>query len=370
MTPGDAGVALPVREARARDGHASRQEAVEPAVVPLAVPAQPPRVVVALARAAPPVERRLEVHVVVDREVVAEILDLSPVARRVAHDVAEAEPRREHAAAAPAPRVLVDERQPEHGDVGDVEHGRPRDDVAVADDLHFLGGEVIVRLGELARRDVAAVPVEHLAVARRVGADRGAVRLHVPGLCVLFRGADDVLAHAAPGAHVVPQPAEGDEIRFLLRRIAEHDGVAGGQDDVGRVVIDDAVAHQGGRFALHGGAADEKNALGLGLELHPVTLVACRDVAGTLEERVHERVGFAPLHELALRARGVAPTGVGGGRVAPEEERASRRRVGTLRVRERRREAEGEQDDQRRSPHAVTSPASAASDARRRSRRR
>ena len=58
------------------------------------------------------------------------------------------------------PPVLEDEREPEDGHVTDVQHRRPGHHHLAVDPLHLPGGEVVVRIGQVAAGDLARLGVD------------------------------------------------------------------------------------------------------------------------------------------------------------------------------------------------------------------
>src|SRR5437762_9168380 len=105
MVPAQAGVRRAVALRVTEQADASRHEPVEPPVLHLAVEADPARVAGAGPAAAPPVERELRVHVIADREVVAEVLHVATISRAIAEQLAQLKTRRQNSAAAARPDV-------------------------------------------------------------------------------------------------------------------------------------------------------------------------------------------------------------------------------------------------------------------------
>ncbi len=358
-------------------GDAAAHEPVEPVVREL--PVVPPEAGVArvAAGAAPPVEPDRRVGVVAEGEVVAQVLHGAAVARAVAHQLRDAEARREEAAPPPGAHVLEDEGKPEHRHLADVEHRRPGDHDPPTHHLEVARLEVVVRLIEVAAGDGAVVAVKAgRALAVACPEDAGPVGAHVPGLAALHRGGH-VPHRPLPRAHVVADPRRADVV-LPLGRVAQGDEAvpaAAHLDLAGGVVVDDGVAHDHGLSLLDPRrVAGEDDAPRADDEGDLLTLVSRRREPLPPEERLEHRIGLRPLDERALRTVGRHRVGAGGvtrDRVAREGVAGRARRVGRcprrhgahgrLRLEGRRARSGGQEKEGDEQPRAAPGHASAPS---------
>src|SRR5882762_6931716 len=79
MIPAQTGVGGTIAKRMIEKPDSSGHESVEPAVLHLSVELDVTRIAGGGSTAAPPIERKLGIHVVADREVVAEIVDVAPI---------------------------------------------------------------------------------------------------------------------------------------------------------------------------------------------------------------------------------------------------------------------------------------------------
>src|SRR6267378_493198 len=135
MTPAQARVRRAVALIVTGKGELAVHEPVEPAVLHLTIDLHPTRIALRRPRSASPVESKLRVQVIVDREVVTEVLDVAAVGRAVAKQLTDAEARRENTAAATRAHVLENEGEPHDRHVADVQYRRPGDHDVLRD--HF-----------------------------------------------------------------------------------------------------------------------------------------------------------------------------------------------------------------------------------------
>src|SRR4051812_11843260 len=142
--------------------YATGHEPVEPAILDLAVELHITGIAATVRRprAASPVERDLRVHVIADREIVTDIVDLPAVGGTVAKQLTQTEARRQNPAAASGAHVLEDERQPQDRNVTDVQHRGPRHHQTLGDHLDLTGAEVVIGDRVVAAGNGAAPDVE------------------------------------------------------------------------------------------------------------------------------------------------------------------------------------------------------------------
>src|SRR5437016_11491340 len=115
----------------------------------------------------------MRVHVIADREVVTEVLDVTAISGTIPEQLAHSEARRQNPAAPSGAYVLEDERQPHHRYVADVQHRRTRDHDVFCDHLDLVGPEVVIGNRVVAAGDGTAADVERsLTTARGVAHER------------------------------------------------------------------------------------------------------------------------------------------------------------------------------------------------------
>src|SRR5712671_3562139 len=208
-------------------------EAVEPPILELPVETYPARITGAWACSATPIESEFRIHVIADCEVIAEIVDLTTVGWTVAQQLADTESRREHAASSPRPHVLENERNPHHGDIADVKHGRTRDHDVLRDHLDLFCLEVVIGNRVVTARDRAVPGVEsRLLASRGVTDERSLLATHEPRLSRLDRSAD-VGDDTAVQLDVVRHLAASYDVGGLTLGIAENHGVSPRNHDLG-----------------------------------------------------------------------------------------------------------------------------------------
>ena len=140
----------------------------------------------------------MDIHVVVQRDEIADVRDVSPVSLIGSHDVAQAESGHEHSRAPSLTHVLKHERQPHDGDVTHVQHQGPRHHHVVGNPLYLSQLEVIVGYGEIGASDVPTAGVQ----PGRGGIDTQ-LASHIPCDALLGKGRNGFGHDAATQAGVV-----------------------------------------------------------------------------------------------------------------------------------------------------------------------
>src|SRR5205814_976945 len=245
------------------------------------------------------IERELSVHVIAKREVITKVLDVAAIRRTVAKELAHAEARSENSTATPGPDVLEDEREPQYRDFTDVQNRGPRDHDVLRDHLDLVGAEVVIGDRVVAARDSATPDVERgLTAAGRIAHERGGLSLHepvLPGLSDLRR---DIRHNATVQLDVVCHLTTRDDVGRLLLRIAEDDRVTAGDDDLGRIVVNDAVSDECRLVAINAGLFTlEREASRLRVEYRLIALIPRRGVAGPRHQNTHHGILFVPFDQ-------------------------------------------------------------------------
>ena len=348
MTPRDRRVRLPVALAEVRDGEPPRQEAVDPPVLPFPGDACPAGIIRRPRCAASPVEPEARIHVIAQRPVVADVVDVTAIGRAVARDLVDAEPGRQDSAPSSRPHVLEDERQPEYRDFADVQHRRPRHQQVLRDELDLLRCEVVIGNGIVAARDSAAAHVERSwTAACRIADESGAGAPDEPLFTTLQRRAD--VGDASPAQlDVVDHLSERDYVCVSTLRVAKDEGVASRQDNLRRIVVRDSVTNEERDSARHScGTAHEMERSCASIETNAYALISGDVVAGPVHQRGHHRIGLSPVDQLFLRR-------VSGSRIPHPRRITWNRRTRTTNLRScRHRNAEGDKQE-RGELHAFT----------------
>ena len=167
-----------------------------------------------------PIPRKQHVHVIVEREIVAEVGKVPRIMPCGPDQIVQAKARKQNAAAPAAANVLKDEGQPHDRHVPDVEHGRPRDHGALIDPLHLSGGKMVIGDRLRIRREVRGTGVDtrRSRVDRQVAAD---VPRHPTLLKIGERVVHDAASHARVVVHRIP-----DEHSALVEELGVAHGIA------------------------------------------------------------------------------------------------------------------------------------------------
>ena len=176
MIPGDRCIRCAIALRQIRHRRFAADEAVDPLIPQLGIPAHETGVLICAARARTPVERRLGIHIIADGEKIANVRDAAPIRRAVSEEFSDTEVRRQHAATSAAAHILEEKRNPEHRDFADVQYARPRHHHVLGHELHILRSEVKMWLGVIAVRERAIFRKHDMSTAhQRIGNDRAAL---------------------------------------------------------------------------------------------------------------------------------------------------------------------------------------------------
>ena len=299
-------VGAAIRQPLERRARAAVQEPPQPVVTPLQVVAREPEVVrvprIDVGTAAP-VHPALYVLVVVDVEIVAQVLDGAPVQGAIAHDLADADARSQHAAPPPRACILKEERQPEHRHVIDVQHTGASHGQLALHHLQLARAEVVMGNRVVAGGDGATAAEECGLLAGAVVREAGALRIDKIFLPTLDRRAH-VSHRAASLRGVVVHGAARHDVGAPARRITQHVLRTARTHDLAGVVVDDRVADHDRLVTSDRSArtvvADQGEDLPCGIEGHAAALKPGDCVPGPREQRVDHGIRFGPLHDLAL----------------------------------------------------------------------
>ena len=301
----------------------SVQKSIEPVIPPFAVELCPSGIALDGSGAAPPVEPRRRIHVVVDHPEVANVLDVAAVRWIVPNDVGHTEARREYAAMPPRSHVGEHERQPHHRDVFDVQNRRARDERVAARALDFVELEPVVGDGIGATRQLAAEAVERRPASRRGVAKN---RLPLPGTDLPelagVRGEPGVGDGRRAIVEAVHQTSAADEIRLAAVCVVDDDVAARLSDLCILVEIDPGVGNDRLRVSTLNDralqvAGDDLKELMFGVECDACPLVSRDRVALSVQQRLRHRIGRRQSKArriCAIGGRRIAANGVAGRR--------------------------------------------------------